>query len=82
MHAPRLRAPVAAVGLLLCAVLGRAGAAEGSRGAGRGLLGQPSGLATERPCPDSCRCLGDLLDCSRQRLARLPEPLPAWVARL
>uniref|UniRef100_A0A8C5K3B7 Leucine-rich repeats and immunoglobulin-like domains 3 n=1 Tax=Jaculus jaculus TaxID=51337 RepID=A0A8C5K3B7_JACJA len=49
---------------------------------GRGALGQPPGGAAERPCPAPCRCLGDLLDCSRRGLARLPEPLPAWVARL
>lgn len=73
MGAPGLRAPAAALGLLLCAVLGRAGPAEGS------LRG---GVAAGRPCPAPCRCLGDLLDCSRQRLARLPEPLPSWVARL
>ncbi|XP_024431942.3 leucine-rich repeats and immunoglobulin-like domains protein 3 isoform X1 [Desmodus rotundus] len=72
MGAPRLRAPAAALGLLLCAVLGRAGPAEGSSG----------GPARDRWCPVPCRCLGDLLDCSRQRLARLPEPLPPWVAGL
>uniref|UniRef100_A0A8C5Z8T6 Leucine rich repeats and immunoglobulin like domains 3 n=1 Tax=Marmota marmota marmota TaxID=9994 RepID=A0A8C5Z8T6_MARMA len=49
---------------------------------GRGAHGQPSEVAAERPCPAPCRCLGDLLDCSRQRLASLPEPLPSWVTRL
>ncbi|XP_036154068.1 leucine-rich repeats and immunoglobulin-like domains protein 3 isoform X2 [Myotis myotis] len=72
MGAPKLRAPAAALGLLLCALLGRAGPAAGiSRG-----------VAAERRCPAPCRCLGDLLDCSRLRLAHLPEPLPPWVARL
>ncbi|XP_001116602.2 leucine-rich repeats and immunoglobulin-like domains protein 3 [Macaca nemestrina] len=79
MRAPSLRARAAALGLLLCAVLGRAGRSDSG---GRGALGQPSGIAAERQCPTTCRCLGDLLDCSRQRLARLPEPLPPWVARL
>uniref|UniRef100_A0A8C5K4P3 Leucine-rich repeats and immunoglobulin-like domains 3 n=1 Tax=Jaculus jaculus TaxID=51337 RepID=A0A8C5K4P3_JACJA len=55
---------------------------EGADPGGRGALGQPPGGAAERPCPAPCRCLGDLLDCSRRGLARLPEPLPAWVARL
>lgn len=72
MGAPRLRAPAAALGLLLCAALGPAGSAEGS---GRAV-------AAERLCPAPCRCLGDLLDCSRRGLAHLPEPLPPWVARL
>ncbi|XP_070265944.1 leucine-rich repeats and immunoglobulin-like domains protein 3 isoform X2 [Myotis yumanensis] len=72
MGAPKLRAPAAALGLLLCALWGRAGPAAGiSRG-----------VAAERRCPAPCRCLGDLLDCSRLRLAHLPEPLPPWVARL
>lgn len=82
MGEPRLRAPAVALGLLLCAVLGRLGPAEGSGRGGPGALGQPSGAAAERRCPAPCRCLGDLLDCSRQRLARLPESLPPWVARL
>ncbi|XP_037703140.1 leucine-rich repeats and immunoglobulin-like domains protein 3 isoform X2 [Choloepus didactylus] len=81
MGAPRLVLPAAALGLLLCALVGRAGPADSSS-FGRVILGNPSGVATERPCPAPCRCLGDLLDCSRQRLARLPEPLPPWVARL
>nr|XP_030722303.1 leucine-rich repeats and immunoglobulin-like domains protein 3 isoform X3 [Globicephala melas] len=79
MGAPTFRAPAAALGLLLCAVLGCAGPAEGG---GRGALGPPSGVGAEHRCPVPCRCLGDLLDCSRQRLSRLPEPLPPWVARL
>lgn len=79
MGAPTFRAPAAALGLLLCAVLGCAGPAEGG---GRGALGPPSGVGAQHRCPVPCRCLGDLLDCSRQRLSRLPEPLPPWVARL
>ncbi|XP_036312304.1 leucine-rich repeats and immunoglobulin-like domains protein 3 isoform X1 [Pipistrellus kuhlii] len=76
MGAPRLRAPAAAaaaLGLLLCALLARAGPAEGTPG---------RRVPAARPCPAPCRCLGDLLDCSRLRLAHLPEPLPPWVARL
>lgn len=72
MGAPKLRAPPAALGLLLCALLGRAGPAAGTS----------RGVAAERRCPAPCRCLGDLLDCSRLRMAHLPEPLPPWVARL
>ncbi|XP_059101601.1 leucine-rich repeats and immunoglobulin-like domains protein 3 [Peromyscus eremicus] len=80
MGAPRLRAAAAAaLGLLLCAGLGRTGPA--GRG-GHGAPGQPSEDAARRPCPAACHCLGDLLDCSRRRLVRLPDPLPAWVARL
>lgn len=79
MGAPRLFAPAAALGLLLCTVLGRADPTEGGS---RPALGPPSGVAPERQCPAPCRCLGDLLDCSHQQLARLPEPLPSWVARL
>lgn len=82
MGAPKLRAPAVALGLLLGAVLGRVGPAEGSGRGGPGAPGQPSGVAAERLCPAPCRCLGDLLDCSRRRLAHLPESLPPWVARL
>uniref|UniRef100_A0A8C2R8Z9 Ig-like domain-containing protein n=1 Tax=Capra hircus TaxID=9925 RepID=A0A8C2R8Z9_CAPHI len=60
-------------------VLGHAGPAKGG---GLEALGPPSGVGAEHQCPAPCRCLGDLLDCSRQRLARLPEPLPSWIARL
>ncbi|XP_055434982.1 leucine-rich repeats and immunoglobulin-like domains protein 3 isoform X1 [Bubalus kerabau] len=79
MGAPRVRALAAALGLLLCEVLGHAGPAEGG---GLEALGPPSGVGAEHQCPAPCRCLGDLLDCSRQRLAHLPEPLPSWIARL
>lgn len=79
MGAPRLRALAAALGLLLCEVLGHAGPAEGG---GLEALGPPSGVGAEPQCPAPCRCLGDLLDCSRQRLAHVPEPLPTWIARL
>lgn len=53
--------------LLLCGALGCAGAAA---------------AAAESSCPAPCRCLGDLLDCSRRGLVRMPEPLPRGVARL
>nr|XP_020651203.1 leucine-rich repeats and immunoglobulin-like domains protein 3 [Pogona vitticeps] len=33
-------------------------------------------------CPASCRCLGELLDCSRLKLHRVPEPLPDWIVQL
>lgn len=79
MGAPGLRAAAAALGLLLCAGLGRAGPAGSG---GHGAPGQLSDEATRRPCPAACHCLGDLLDCSRRRLIRLPDPLPAWVTRL
>lgn len=79
MGAPRLRAAAAALGLLLCAGLGRAGPAGSG---GHGEPGQLSDDAAGRPCPAVCHCLGDLLDCSRRRLVRLPDPLPAWVVRL
>ncbi|KAF4010410.1 hypothetical protein G4228_001790 [Cervus hanglu yarkandensis] len=79
MGAPRLRALAAALGLLLCEVLGHAGPAEGG---GLEARGPPSGVGAEPQCPAPCRCLGDLLDCSRQRLAHVPEPLPTWIARL
>lgn len=79
MGAPRVRALAAALGLLLCEVLGHAGPAEGG---GLEALGPPSGVGAEHQCPTPCRCFGDLLDCSRQRLAHLPEPLPSWIARL
>lgn len=72
MGTHKFRASAAALVLLLCEVLGRAGPVEGIR----------RGIAGERLCPAPCRRLGDLLDCSRQRLERLPEPLPLWVTRL
>lgn len=78
----KLRTQSVALGLLLGAVLGRLGPAEGSGRGSPGALGQSSEVAAERLCPAPCRCLGDLLDCSRQRLARLPESLPPWIARL
>ncbi|CAI5785511.1 leucine-rich repeats and immunoglobulin-like domains protein 3 [Podarcis lilfordi] len=34
-------------------------------------------------CPAlPCRCRGELLDCSRLKLSRVPEPLPDWVMQL
>ena len=79
MGAPGLGAAAVALGLLLCVGLGRAGHEELG---GRWAPGQRSEDAEERRCPAPCRCLGDLLDCSRRRLAHLPQQLPAWVARL
>lgn len=79
MGAPGLRAATAALGLLLCAGLGRAGPAGSG---GHGAPGQILDDDAQRPCPAACHCLGDLLDCSRRRLVRLPDPLPAWVTRL
>ncbi|XP_037369221.1 leucine-rich repeats and immunoglobulin-like domains protein 3 [Talpa occidentalis] len=79
-HPEAGRPGLGALGLLLCALLGRAGPAEASP---RGAPGQRSwGAAAARPCPAPCRCAGDLLDCGRRRLLRLPEPLPPGAARL
>lgn len=33
-------------------------------------------------CPAPCRCLGELVDCSRLKLSRVPESLPAWIEQL
>lgn len=33
-------------------------------------------------CPAPCRCLGELVDCSRLKLNRVPESLPAWIEQL
>lgn len=33
-------------------------------------------------CPASCRCFGDLVDCSRRRLAQVPDGLPGWTVQL
>uniref|UniRef100_A0A8C5MJV5 Leucine rich repeats and immunoglobulin like domains 3 n=1 Tax=Leptobrachium leishanense TaxID=445787 RepID=A0A8C5MJV5_9ANUR len=46
-----------------------------------GVLG--SGVRGPRgSCPLSCRCLGDLVDCSRGDLHRVPENLPDWTVQL
>ncbi|XP_051886042.1 leucine-rich repeats and immunoglobulin-like domains protein 3 isoform X2 [Pristis pectinata] len=44
----------------------------------------PAAVALEPPraCPLRCSCLGELLDCSRRKLSRVPHPLPAWIVRL
>ncbi|KAG8439728.1 hypothetical protein GDO86_005775 [Hymenochirus boettgeri] len=34
------------------------------------------------PCPVPCRCLGDLLDCSRRKLVGIPDNLPTWLVQL
>ncbi|NP_001103840.1 leucine-rich repeats and immunoglobulin like domains 3 S homeolog precursor [Xenopus laevis] len=34
------------------------------------------------PCPSPCRCLGDLLDCSRRKLTVVPSNLPEWLVQL
>ncbi|XP_054844418.1 leucine-rich repeats and immunoglobulin-like domains protein 3 isoform X2 [Eublepharis macularius] len=39
-------------------------------------------LGMAKGCPAPCRCLGELLDCSRLKLSRVPEPLPAWTVQL
>ncbi|KAJ8374053.1 hypothetical protein SKAU_G00046330 [Synaphobranchus kaupii] len=36
----------------------------------------------ERSCPSPCRCAGDLVDCSRLKLGKVPENLPPWVIQL
>ncbi|KAM8971966.1 leucine-rich repeats and immunoglobulin-like domains protein 3 [Pelodytes ibericus] len=41
------------------------------------------GMGMDRgSCPVYCRCLGDLLDCSRGDLKRVPENLPGWLVQL
>lgn len=30
-------------------------------------------------CPADCSCLGNMVDCSKKRLRRIPEDLPPWV---
>ncbi|KAM9311699.1 leucine-rich repeats and immunoglobulin-like domains protein 3 [Gastrophryne carolinensis] len=47
------------------------------------LLGSAVGLRTDRgSCPTPCRCLGDLLDCSRGDLHAVPDNLPGWAVQL
>ncbi|XP_069823016.1 leucine-rich repeats and immunoglobulin-like domains protein 1 [Dendropsophus ebraccatus] len=58
--------------------------------AGRSLLQDPSllllllgcCLASRTPCPTSCSCTGDLVDCSNLGLTEVPTHLPAWAAHL
>lgn len=33
-------------------------------------------------CPDRCRCEGTIVDCSNQKLARIPSHLPEYVTDL
>ncbi|XP_072257527.1 leucine-rich repeats and immunoglobulin-like domains protein 3 [Pyxicephalus adspersus] len=42
-------------------------------------LGLSSGRGS---CPPPCRCLGDMLDCSRADLQTVPDRLPAWAVQL
>jgi len=30
-------------------------------------------------CPTDCFCLGNMVDCSKKRLKRVPDDLPSWV---
>ncbi|XP_053318993.1 leucine-rich repeats and immunoglobulin-like domains protein 3 [Spea bombifrons] len=46
-----------------------------------GVTGLVEGMRTD-PCPVHCRCLGDLLDCSRGDLEHVPENLPGWLVQL
>ncbi|XP_034626105.1 leucine-rich repeats and immunoglobulin-like domains protein 3 isoform X1 [Trachemys scripta elegans] len=69
MSCPLRAAPAAALGLLLL-LLGRL--------AGSSAAGGPG----SRSCPAPCRCFGDLLDCSRLKLSRVPERLPQGVVQL
>ncbi|XP_074922110.1 leucine-rich repeats and immunoglobulin-like domains protein 3 isoform X3 [Chelonoidis abingdonii] len=46
-----------------------------------GELGPPAGPGSPS-CPAPCRCFGDLLDCSRLKLSRVPERLPQGVVQL
>ncbi|KAI1882237.1 hypothetical protein AGOR_G00248620 [Albula goreensis] len=36
----------------------------------------------EKACPSPCKCVGDLLDCSRLKLGKVPENLPPWIVQL
>ncbi|XP_053572722.1 leucine-rich repeats and immunoglobulin-like domains protein 3 [Bombina bombina] len=48
-----------------------------------GTGGSVLGVGRDRgSCPSPCRCLGDLLDCSRKKLTRVPDNLPGWVVQL
>ncbi|XP_067907284.1 leucine-rich repeats and immunoglobulin-like domains protein 3 isoform X2 [Heterodontus francisci] len=44
----------------------------------------PNAVALEQPgaCPARCSCVGELLDCGRRKLTRVPAPLPSWIVRL
>lgn len=33
-------------------------------------------------CPEKCRCEGTIVDCSNQKLARVPSHLPEYVTDL
>ncbi|KAG2459982.1 LRIG3 protein, partial [Polypterus senegalus] len=35
-----------------------------------------------RFCPSPCSCVGDLMDCSRRKLEKVPEQLPGWIVQL
>ncbi|XP_028647176.1 leucine-rich repeats and immunoglobulin-like domains protein 3 [Erpetoichthys calabaricus] len=35
-----------------------------------------------RFCPSQCSCVGDLMDCSRRKLEKVPEQLPGWIVQL
>ncbi|XP_044533684.1 leucine-rich repeats and immunoglobulin-like domains protein 3 [Gracilinanus agilis] len=80
----RLRAAAAAttLGLLLPSLLGFVGSATGPSSSQRSGGLPPASASTSPPCPSPCRCLRDLLDCSRKRLTELPETLPPWVVHL
>ncbi|XP_020845814.1 leucine-rich repeats and immunoglobulin-like domains protein 3 [Phascolarctos cinereus] len=70
------------MGLLLPTLLGFVDSAEGQSSSKRGGGHPPAGASASLRCPAPCRCLRDLLDCSRKRLTGLPEPLPPWVVQL
>ncbi|XP_077194774.1 leucine-rich repeats and immunoglobulin-like domains protein 3 [Paroedura picta] len=46
------------------------------------LCGSLFSLGLAEGCPAPCRCLGELVDCSRLKLSRVPESLPAWIEQL
>uniref|UniRef100_A0A8C5RAB9 Leucine rich repeats and immunoglobulin like domains 1 n=1 Tax=Leptobrachium leishanense TaxID=445787 RepID=A0A8C5RAB9_9ANUR len=39
-------------------------------------------LGSSAPCPSSCTCSGDLVDCSYQGLSQIPPDLPPWTVQL
>lgn len=43
------------------------------------LLQMTVEAARHTGCPADCSCLGNMVDCSKKRLKRMPDDLPAWV---
>lgn len=43
------------------------------------LLQMTVEAARHTGCPADCSCLGNMVDCSKKRLKRMPDDLPTWV---